>query len=246
MAAALHDAGWYDHDLAPHLVDGEPAGVLDTTREEWAAFYDHGIAAVTERDPYAGLLCAMHGAGVRKRRYGTHADLPDSSEEFAAFIERQEARQRSLVDRLLESERDGGHVDEVDRRALEALHAGDTPEAESGVFRNYRLLQTWDRLSLYCCSAVDHGTTTMGSVPVAPGEPDTELSVVPVEDPTDSPTEEAFEIEPYPFDESPVTTRLRTRAVGRDAFDAGDESDLVRAYYDAPRETVAFGFTAAG
>jgi hypothetical protein len=227
--------------------------VLDTTREEWVEFYDHGIETVTERDQYAGLLCAMHGAGVRKRRYGTHADLPDSSEEFAAFVERQEARQRSLVDRLLESERDGSHVDEADREALRALHGGDTPETDSGVFRNYRLLQTWDRLSLYCCTAVDHEATTVGSVPVAPGEPDTELSVVPVEGAV-GPVEGAVgplaggtvEVEPYPFDESPVTTRVRARVVGRDAFDAGDEASLVRAYYEAPRETVEFGFTAVG
>jgi hypothetical protein len=111
MAAACHDAGWHDHDLAPYLVDGERAGVLDTRGVDRLLRPRHGAAA--ERDPYAGLLCAMHGAGVRKRRYGTRADLPDSAERFAAF-----------VDHLPESERYWDHTDEVNRAASRALHGG--------------------------------------------------------------------------------------------------------------------------
>jgi len=233
MAAALHDAGWHDYDLAPHLVDGTPASVLDTTREEWVAFYDHGIDEVTARDPYAGLLCAMHGAGVRRRRYGTHSDLPDTSDEFAAFIDAQESRQLSLVDRLADHDHYADHVDGTDRRALEALHDGRGPSAESDVVHNYRLLQTWDRLSLFCCTTVDHETARLGGVPVAPGEPDVELSVRPVDETT-------FAVDPFPFDESPLSAPVRTRTVPRDGVDSGTEADLVRSYYAAPVDTVTF------
>ena len=235
MAAALHDAGWYDYDIAPHLVDGDPASVLETRREEWTAFYERGIENVIERDPYAGLLCSMHGAGVRRRRYGTHADLPDSSEAFAAFINEQEATQRALVDRLADADCDSDHVGEEDRVALSRLHDGTLPGVESGVFRNYRLLQTWDRLSLYCCTTVDHAPTTIGSVPIAPGDADTQLAIEPFDG-------ETVALDPFPFGTSPLSAPVRARTVRRDAFETGDERDLVRAYFAAPVETVEFSF----
>jgi hypothetical protein len=232
MAAALHDAGWADYDLAPHLVDGAPAGFLDTTPEEWAAFYDHGIEAVTERDRYAGLLCAMHGAGVRRGRYGT-SDAHEVAEAFAGFVDAQEARQRALVDHLVADDHDAAHVTATDREVLQDLHAGRDPDGESGVFRNYRLLQVWDRLSLYCCDAVAHEAATIGAVPVTPGVPDGDLSVVPVDGTT-------FALDPFPFDESPVSTRVRTRTVPRDAFAPDDDAALVRAYHAVPVDTVRF------
>ena len=238
MAAAHHDAGWYDYDLAPHLVDGAPAGVLDTTREEWTRFYDHGIATVAERDPYAGLLCAMHGAGVRQGRYGTQSDLPDTSSEFAAFIDEQERRQRSLVDDLAAHPVYGAHVGDDDRQALSALHDGAVPDTDgpSGVYRNYRLLQTWDRLSLYCCTTTAHEEATIGPVPVRPDEPETELTLTPVDG--------GIEVEPFPFDTAPLATTVDTRTVPRSAFDPDDEASLVRAYYDAPRNSRTFRFVA--
>ncbi|WP_152041848.1 DUF3891 family protein [Salinigranum salinum] len=236
MAAALHDAGWADYDLAPHLVDGAPAGFLDTTPEEWTAFYDHGIEVVTARDRYAGLLCAMHGAGVRRGRYGT-SDGHEVAEAFAAFVDAQEARQRALVDHLVADDHDAAHVTATDREVLEDLHAGRDPDAESGVFRNYRLLQVWDRLSLYCCDAAVHEETTIGAVPVAPGVPDVDLSVVPVDETT-------FALDPFPFDGSPVSTRVRTRTVSRDAFAPDDDAALVRAYHAVPVDTAQFRLVA--
>jgi hypothetical protein len=203
MAAALHDAGWYDYDLAPHLVDGRPAGVLDTTREEWTRFYDHGIRTVAERDPYAGLLCAMHGAGVRKQRYGTQSDLPDTADEFAAFVDAQERRQQRLLDELSDHTVYASHVDDADRRVLDALHDGADVETggerDSDLYRNYRLLQTWDRLSLYCCRQSTLDRTTVPA-PVRPGVSDVELTLDPVAD--------GVRIDPYPFDTAPLTTTV--------------------------------------
>lgn len=231
MAASHHDAGWYDYDLTPHVVDGTPASVLDTTREEWTTFYDHGIETVAERDAYAGLLCAMHGAGVRRRRYGTQSDLPDYTTEFSAFIEAQEDRQRALADSLVEGD---SPLDETDRRALGSLQNGTLPDVESGLYRNYRLLQTWDRLSLYCCTTVENRETTIGPAPVAPGTPDTDLTLTPDGD--------VIHVDPFPFEGESLTTAVRAREIPVTAFEQGDEQSLVRAYYDAPVTTLDFRF----
>ena len=39
------------------------------------AFYRACIAAVSDQDPYAGLLVSMHGAGIYRGRYGTQPSL---------------------------------------------------------------------------------------------------------------------------------------------------------------------------
>src|SRR3954453_17522490 len=72
IAAARHDDGWAVWGRAP-VVDaqsGKPVNVLDVDVSSHLAFYRAGIAAVTEHDPYAGLLVSMHGAGIYRQCYG--------------------------------------------------------------------------------------------------------------------------------------------------------------------------------
>ncbi len=235
MAATLHDAGWWEHDFAPHLVDGEPASVLEATHDDWAAFYDRGIASVARRDPYAGLLCALHGAGVRRQRYGTQPSMPDATEEYAAFVGEQECRQRELLDALFDDSRYGTLIGEADRAMLEEIQRTGSYEGtrESGVWRNYRLLEAWDRLSLYCCRHADPEPTTLEPVPTAPGDPDVAIAVSPVDETT-------ARLDPYPFEESPVRAPVRARTIP--ARDYATESALREAYYDAPVEPVPFAF----
>ena len=71
------------------------------------AFYRAGIAAITDEDPYAGLLVSMHGAGIYRQRYGTDTGsrLSRAAEVqplVDAFVEEQEseyaAREAAGVD----------------------------------------------------------------------------------------------------------------------------------------------------
>lgn len=237
MAAALHDAGWWEHDFAPHLVEGEPASVLEATHDDWTSFYDHGIASVARRDPYAGLLCALHGAGVRRQRYGTQPSMPDATEEYAVFVAEQECRQRELLDALFDDSRYGTVVDEADREMLGEIHRVGSYEGagDSGVWRNYRLLEAWDRLSLYCCRNADLEPTTLEPVPTVPGDPDVAIEVSPVDETT-------VRLDPYPFEASPVRTPVRARTIP--TRDYASETALREAYYDAPVESVPFEFVA--
>ena len=124
IAARRHDDGWAVWERAPRCDEnGKPVSFLDVDVRSHLAFYRAGIAAVTEHDPYAGLLVSMHGAGIYRQRYGLDPGLsltraPEVQDEVEAFVDEQEAKF-------------GGKPGE---------HRAD-----------YDLLQLYDRLSLYFC-----------------------------------------------------------------------------------------------
>jgi hypothetical protein len=132
LAAERHDDGWAAWEQAPMVEDGigRPINFLDVNISSHLAFYRAGIAAITEQDPYAGLLISMHGAGIYSQRYGSDLNLKltrerEAQREIDAFVAEQEegypARMQSLE--LADEER----------------------------WANYYLLQIFDRLSLYFC-----------------------------------------------------------------------------------------------
>jgi hypothetical protein len=124
IAAERHDDGWAVWERAPRIDEsGKPVNFLDVDVRSHLAFYRAGIAAITEQDPVAGLLVAMHGAGIYRQRYGLDLALsltraPEVSDEVEAFVAEQEAK-----------------------------FGGEPGERE----HDYALLQLYDRLSLYFC-----------------------------------------------------------------------------------------------
>jgi hypothetical protein len=132
LAAERHDDGWAVWEQAPQ-VDPQsraPVGFLDVHVPAHLAFYRACIAAVTEQDPYAGLLVSMHGAGIYRQRYGRDPALglsraPEAQELVEAFVAEQES---GFEERIA-----GLRVPDDER------------------WRDYELLQLYDRLSLYFC-----------------------------------------------------------------------------------------------
>jgi Protein of unknown function (DUF3891) len=132
-AAERHDDGWAVWEQAPmcDLDSSRPVNFLDVGVLAHLAFYRAGIAAITDQDPYAGLLVSMHGAGIYRGRYGSQPDLKltfsdAAREQVEAFVAEQES-------------------------AFEAR------EAEAGATaqrrrEDYELLQIYDRVSLLFCT----------------------------------------------------------------------------------------------
>ena len=130
-AAARHDDGWAVWERAPVLGDdGKPVNFLDVDVRSHLAFYRACIAAVTEHDPYAGLLVSMHGAGIYRQRYGRDPSLGLS----------RAAEEQELVDSFV-AEQEGGYETRVAAVGV----------SEEERWRDYELLQLYDRLSLYFC-----------------------------------------------------------------------------------------------
>jgi hypothetical protein len=132
IAARRHDDGWAVWERMPGLDHGSdrPRNFLDVQVLSHLAFYRAAIAAVSDHDPYAGLLVSMHGAGIYRQRYGRDPGLQltfagEVEEQVDAFVAEQEA---AYPGRAAEA-----RVDEERRWA------------------DYGLLQVFDRLSLYFC-----------------------------------------------------------------------------------------------
>jgi hypothetical protein len=218
MAVYNHDNGWWAHDRRPRLTDdGTPAGVGDVPAKTWVEFYESGTDSVVQLDPYAGLLASMHGSGLRRERYGLTDGPPSDHPSYDEFVDREERRQRQLAAGL-----PAEYLAEADETALETLHEVGTVDAPgSRLWREYRLLETWDICSIALCTATA-GTTT--EIPTAPLR---DIVVEAVDDTT-------VTIEPYPFEKSPLTVQVPTRTVEKESFDT--ESALCREYYRSTEE----------
>jgi hypothetical protein len=132
VAASRHDDGWAVWERSPRVdpESGRPVNFLDVDVTSHLAFYRAGIAAVTEQDPYAGLLVSMHGAGIYRQRYGRDPSLGLS----------RAAEVQELVDAFV-AEQEAGH----------AARLAQTGASDDERWHDYELLQVYDRLSLYFC-----------------------------------------------------------------------------------------------
>jgi hypothetical protein len=130
-AARRHDDGWAVWERSP-LVDaaGAPVAFLDVNVPAHLAFYRAGIAAISDEDPYAGLLVSMHGAGIYRQRYGTDLGLSLS----------RAAEVQPLVDAFV-AEQESSHP-----ARAEAVGVDDELR-----WADYHRLQWHDRLSLVFC-----------------------------------------------------------------------------------------------
>ncbi|MGN6167577.1 MAG: DUF3891 family protein [Solirubrobacteraceae bacterium] len=132
IAAERHDDGWAVWEQAP-MCDpqtSKPVNFLDVGVLSHLAFYRAGIAAVTEQDPYAGLLVSMHGAGIYRGRYGLQPELKLTFAEGA----------RKQIDAFV-AEQEGGFAERDAKTGI--------PEKQRR--EDYELLQIYDRLSLLFC-----------------------------------------------------------------------------------------------
>lgn len=229
LAAHRHDDGWWRYDRRPHLhADGTPVNFTELPAETWVECYESGVDAAVELDDYAGLLVSMHGAGLRRRRYGLSPDWTDTPADYAAFVERQEALQSRLAADLGEA----GRLSAADRELLSTLHERGEPPAttDSQLWDGYRLLQAWDVLSLALCTTVEPpGYASVAEVPTGDGSAETlslEAGAVGVR------------VSPYPFDDEPLRVAVPARTVPRAAL----ESEPLEAFYAAPRTHLRFAF----
>lgn len=214
VATARHDDGWAVWERAPALDrDGAaPRNFLDVEVPSHLAFYRAMIAAVLDHDPYAGLLVSMHGAGIYRGRYGTQPSLKltfadEVREQVETFVQEQEKLQGRLVSEL------------------------GVPEGERWV--NYRLLQIFDRLSLYfCLKDVEAGEPeTIEPVPRDYAGAESALAIEPL-------APWRVRMDPYPFAETPAEFHLLRRTLPKGSWSDGDAFRRDFAATDAERVAI--------
>lgn len=198
LAATRHDDGWGVWDRRPgwDAERGRPRAFLDVPVPVHLAFYRACIAAVTEEDRYAGMMISMHGAGIYNGRYGTQPSLGLTDQ----------ARHADLVEEFVREQ-------EERYRAISAELG--VPDDER--WTNYKLLQMYDRLSLYFClkDAEIGEADEVGPAPTADGE-DVTLALRPV-----GPW--SVRMSPFPFAQSPARFTLVRRLLPKRGYASNDE-----------------------
>jgi hypothetical protein len=219
-AAAHHDDGWRTWEAAPRVDPRtqRPYQFTDLPLAEHAAFYLTGVDEVAARDGYAGLLVCLHLSGLYQRRFGLDPGMPvkrPSPEEDrtrGAVLDQLAARQQALRQRLAEAQ--------VPVRLLEEGH----------IWANYKLLQIFDRLSLYFCTRPPR-SMTLGPAPVDYRGQDVELVLEPLGG-------QAVRVMPWPFDVSSLPVRVRASVVPDRAYP--DDEDFRATFAAAPVTELEF------
>ena len=202
-AATLHDIGWRSWEACPRLdaETGRPQNFLSVDIRLHLEFYDAGIAEVTARDRYAGMLVGKHLAGIYRQRYGTQAALKLTRAPEA----------QAMIDEF---------VGRVEKRFLALQHELGVSDEE--FWRNYVLLQVFDRLSLWLCKGDPAGTGSMEIV-----LPDDAVLTV-------TPTAGGCALSPYPFDGGQVQVSVPVRVVALTGY--ANEPDCAETILGAPVE----------
>ncbi len=204
LAAHLHDIGWRHWEAMPRINadTGRPANFLDVLIEEHLRLYRLGIQEVEDLDPYAGFFNDTATTEIYTGRYGTQPALKltraaDAQALVDAFVSEQEARYGALQTELDVS------VDDL--------------------WRNYLLLQVFDRLSLRVCQGDPAGPGPMEIV--LPD--DATLQIVRADD-------GAEELSPWPFAVDELTVSVPTRTIALTGY--ADDAALATAIAHAPVE----------
>lgn len=213
-AAAFHDFGYLRYETAPIFDEksGETPNFRDVLTdarrlEEYQWCFDWLLGL----DPYAGLIVNMHRTGLWRGRYAAmrhpeHKIRPQKP-EVDAFVERNEAHR------------------------AQAIEAAGWDPAE--VRTNYRLLQTWDLLSLYFSCQAPY-EDYIEPVPTSYGDLEGEgvrLTLKPL-------SGNRIAIDPFPFDVNPCRFQLAARRLPQAKFES--EAAFRKAYFQAPLEIMEY------
>lgn len=214
-AAARHDDGWADWELSPTVDgDGRPVNFIGIPRDEHVDLYRRGIDLVCSEDAFAGLVVCLHGERLYTRPF-TPGGTP--------LIERLEGADRDLAEGFVAGERE--------RRSRLLAELG--PEAGPDAEEAWRLVQVWDRLSLFVCMRELEAGNDWRMPPVrGAGDVDVEIHAV-AQDPR------TVSLDPYPFRRAPQTFELEVFEMGEQWEDG---AAFRRAFRTASRRILLFTF----
>src|SRR6201981_1867387 len=214
LAAAEHDNGWQEWEIAPSVDPKSfaPYSFMSVPTGEHVALYQRGIDRVVKTNLYAGLLVATHCMGLYDRAKAT---MPGYS---AKYVKAQEQHHADDFVQRLRLQQLRLKVDLRNDPATKAF------TDEKLITANIQRLAVLDRLSLYFCLGADHDTTIEG-VPMddSGDEADWELR---------SAGGNEFTLDPYPFRREPLEFALLARRIPRRRY--MDDTDLQAVLSAAP------------
>jgi hypothetical protein len=214
LAAAEHDNGWQEWELAPSVDPKSylPYTFMSVPTEEHIALYQRGIERIVKADMYAGLMVAGHCTGLYDR---THATIPGYSAKYVKSEEQHAAN--DFVQRLrLQQLRL-----KVDLRNAAAMK----PYTDEKLLTaNQQRLNALDRLSLFFCMGAETDISIEG-VPMNDegAEADWELRAA---------GGNVFTLDPYPFRREPLEFAILARRIPKARY--SEDAAVQKALSAAP------------
>lgn len=180
---------------------------------------------IRQRDPYAGLVVAVHHTGLRKRRYDTVSMTGGSINRPG----RPESEPPLGVDNAFDD------LQGWQRETAEELDLIE-PAKRRLFWHNYKMLQVFDLLSLYfCCDGYVDGQLAPVTFLDVPLSPDSEEHVNIQAEPVGR---DAVRFSPYPFDVNPLELAAQAREL---AVHMGEPAAIAQEeFYKAPRHTLSW------
>jgi hypothetical protein len=220
LAAAEHDNGWQEWELAPG-VDPKtfiPYSFMTVPTQEHIALYQRGIERIVKVDLYAALMATLHCMELYDK---SKATMPGYSAKYVRAHEQQLAN--DFVQRLrLQQVRL-----KVDLRKDSAMK----PLLDDNLIKvNAQRLEALDRLSLYFCLGSGEDTSIDG-VPVNDGGKEVDWQVR-------AGADNQFTIYPYPFRRDPLEFAILARRIPKRRY--VDEGELQAVLAAAPFFNIPF------
>ncbi len=220
LAAAEHDNGWQEWELAPG-VDARtftPYSFMTVPTEEHIFLYQRGIERLLKADLYAGLLVVSHCMGLYDR---ARATIPGYSAKYLKSQEQHVAN--DFVQRL--------RLQQLRIKVDLRNNATTKPFTDEKLIKaNLQRLEALDRLSLYFCLS---------------GTEDASIEAVPVNDEGNEVDWEVrpgglgqYTIYPYPFRRDPLSFTILARRIPKRRY--SDDSDLQSVMASAPFFNIRF------
>jgi len=226
---AAHDDGWLARDEHPSITrQGKPSAFSTELVGKYSAFEEieladylavreRAVRTIAEKDPYAGLLIAMHTYNLLSE----HADRSTIALEGLVLLDDFLARQRAYQAEL-----------SCAIAADETLSPG---QGEEPMIReHFRLLQACDNLSLLTCVAFDRLADLLHPLPLRDGG-SAEIAVFPI-------GPRHFRLAPWPFVMPELTFDFPARHVTGHTFSSS--ASLGKAFHAAPVQPLTVKLTA--
>ncbi len=216
LAAAEHDNGWQEWELAPGVDPRTfaPYSFMTVPTEEHIFLYQRGIDRMVKADLYAGLLVVSHCMGLYDRSRATipgySAKYVKSQEQHVAndFVQRLRLQQLRIK---VDLRNDPSTKPFTDEKLIKA---------------NVQRLEALDRLSLYFCLGGTEDASIEG-VPVNDDGSEVDWEVRPA-----GTGQGQFTMYPYPFRRDPLAFSILARRIPKRRY--SDDTELQAVVAAAP------------
>lgn len=212
VATARHDDGWSEWEKAPTLrTDGTPTDFITISMEDRIEIFERCVDLIDD-DRHAAVLVSMHVIGL--------------------FLGRMEPKRNKMIDNLQ------GEMRKKADDFIASQHAWQKQAMEGLDLKNlmlqYRLLETFDRLSLaFCMQPLERiSNLVFDYVPLEPGNPVSKITL--------NVTDGRIVLDPYPFREDQLEMSVEGSLLDGANFE--DVESFRKALSDAPIDQINLRF----